>query len=84
MAGWLILWTQWRKRDSTDEESLQDSDDSNEDGYNGSELDGNDDDDNDNDIINSGSEYDSNDVILAFIDDKEDVESQSQHILEDP
>ena len=63
----LMLQTRLRERDGADKESLQDSD-SDEDEYSRSESDDND--KNDNDSINSGGE----DVILAFIDDEEEVE----------
>ena len=63
----LMLQTRLRERDGADKESLQDSD-SDEDEYSRSESDEND--ENDNDSINSGGE----DVILAFIDDEEEVE----------
>ena len=63
----LMLQTRLRERDGADKESLQDSD-SDEDEYSRSES--NENDENDNDSINSGGE----DVILAFIDDEEEVE----------
>ena len=63
----LLLQTRLRERDGADKESLQDSD-SDEDEYSRTESDDND--KNDNDSINSGGE----DVILAFIDDEEEVE----------
>ena len=63
----LMLQTRLRERDGADKETLQDSD-SDEDEYSRTESDDND--KNDNDSINSGGE----DVILAFIDDEEEVE----------
>ena len=63
----LMLQTRLRERDWADKESLEDSG-SDEDEYSRSENDDND--KNDNDSINSGGE----DVILAFIDDEEEVE----------
>ena len=63
----LMLQTRLRERDGADKESLQDSD-SDEDEHSRSES--TDNDRNDNDSINSGSD----DVILAFIDDEEEVE----------
>ena len=66
----LMLQTRLRERDGADKESLQDRD-SDEDEYSRSESDDND--KNDNDSINSAGE----DVILAFIDDEEEVERQA-------
>ena len=62
----LMLPTWLRARDGADKESLQDSE-RDEDEYSRSDSDDND--KNDNDSINSGGE----DVILAFIDDEEEV-----------
>ena len=68
----LMLQARRRERDGADKESLQDSD-SDEDEHSRNESDNND--DNDNDSINSGGQDDStNDVILAFIDEEEEVE----------
>ena len=63
-----------RERDGSDKESSQDidNDDSDEDEYSRSESDSND--ENHNDSINPGGEGDSNDNILAFIDDEEEVQ----------
>ena len=62
-----MLQTRLRERDRVDKESLQDSD-SDEDECSRSESDDND--KNDNDSINCGGEG----VILAIIDDEEEVE----------
>lgn len=60
-----------RERDGSDKESSQDidNDDSDEDEY-GSDSN----DENHNDSMNPGGEEDSNDNILAFIDDEEEVQ----------
>ena len=67
----LMMQPQLKERDGADKESFQDSD-SDKDEYSRNESDNND--ENDNDSINSGGEDDSTNVILAFIDDEEEVE----------
>ena len=69
-----LLQTRLRERDEAENEPLSDSDnnDSDEDVNGGSESSS--DEENENDCIDSGDRDESSDVILAFIDDEEEVE----------
>ena len=72
--GTALLQTRLKERDEAENELLLDSvnDDSDEDGNGESESSS--DEKNENDYIDSGDRDESSDVILAFIDDEEEVE----------
>ena len=63
-----------RNWDEAENESLSDSDNNNSDEDNNSGSESSSDEENENDCIDSGDRDESSDVILAFIDDEEEVE----------